>query len=165
MNEILKILEENPRYTNEEIGVMVNKPTKEVDRVIRQLEKEGVICGYAAILDRDRMDDNFVEAVIELKVTPKKDFGFDEIADKISQYDEVEDVNLMSGTYDLSLTVTGKSFKDIALFVSQRLATLDSVVSTATHFVLSRYKEKGIIKHEYKADERGNASIWLIMKN
>lgn len=159
MNDILKILEENARYTNEEIAIMLNKTRKEVEETVRKLEKEGIICGYKAILDRDRMDDNYVEAVIELKVTPKRDFGFDEIADKISQFDEVEDVNLMSGTYDLSLTVTGKSFKEIALFVSQRLATLDSVVSTTTHFVLSRYKEKGIVKHDYKTDERGNASL------
>lgn len=159
MYEIIKILEENARYTNEEIAVMLNTTPKEVDNQIKQLEKDGIICGFKVILDREKMDMHFVEAVIELKVTPKRDYGFDEVADTIAQFEEVQDVNLMSGTYDLSLTITGKSFKDIALFVSQRLATIDSVVSTATHFVLSRYKEKGIIKHEHKLDERGNASL------
>lgn len=159
MNEIIKLLEENARYTNEEIAVMLNRTADDVKAEIAKLEKEGVICGYKAILDYDRIDTNLVEAVIELKVTPKRDYGFDEIAGIISQYDEVRDVNLMSGTYDLCLTVTGRSFKDIALFVSQRLAPLDSVISTATHFVLSRYKEKGITKHNHMIDERGNACV------
>lgn len=159
MNEIIKLLEENARYTNEEIAVMLNRTAADVKVEIESLEKQGIICGYKAIFDYDRIDTNLVEAVIELKVTPKRDYGFDEIADIISQYDEVQDVNLMSGAYDLCLTVRGRSFKDIALFVSQRLAPLDSVVSTATHFVLSRYKEKGIIKHDHMIDERGNACV------
>lgn len=159
MNEIIKLLQENCRYTNEEMAVMLEITPAVVDQQIRQLEQEGVICGYTAIINHDKMDGNFVEAQIELKVSPKRDHGFDEIADIIAQYDEVQDVNLMSGAYDLSLTVTGRTFKDIALFVSQRLATLDSVLSTATHFVLSRYKEKGILRNEQKVDERGNAFV------
>ncbi len=159
MENLIKILEENARYTNEEIAVMLNTSADEVAKQIRKLENDGVIRGYKAIIDREKLSVNFVEALIELKVTPKRDFGFDEIAQKISEYPEVEDVNLMSGTYDLSLIITGKTFKDIALFVSQRLAVLDGVVSTATHFVLSRYKEKGVIMQDTATDERGNASL------
>lgn len=159
MNNLIKILEENARYTNEEIAVMLNTSADAVAKQIRKLEDEGVIRGYKAIIDREKLSENFVEALIELKVTPKRDFGFDEIAQKISEYPEVEDVNLMSGTYDLSLIITGKTFKDIALFVSQRLAMLDGVVSTATHFVLSRYKEKGVVMQDSSTDERGNASL------
>jgi DNA-binding Lrp family transcriptional regulator len=159
MNEIIKLLEENARYTNEEIAIMLNLSAEEIRAQIAQLEKEGVIRGYKVILDREKLSENYVEALIELKVTPKRDFGFDEIADKIAQFSEVEDVYLMSGGFDLALIVTGKTFKDIALFVSQRLATLDSVVSTATHFVLSRYKEKGVLINNNSLDERGNASL------
>lgn len=157
MNKVLRILEENARYTNEEIAMMTGKTAVEVAEEIDRLEKDGVIRGYKAIVDRDRLSDempNTVSAIIELRVTPKRDAGFDEIAEKIAQYSEVEDVYLMSGGYDLALTITAKSFKDIALFVSQRLATLDSVLSTATHFILSRYKEKGVVLHTGQPDER-----------
>lgn len=159
MDKIIKILEENARYTNEEIAVMLNMTADEVKAEINKLEKDGVIRGYKAIVDHEKRSENYVVAIIELKVTPKRDMGFDEIAETIAQYHEVEDVYLMSGGYDLALIVSGKTFKDIALFVSQRLAVLDSVISTATHFVLSRYKEKGIIIHEAPKDERGIASL------
>ena len=157
MNKVLRILEENARYTNEEIAMMTGKTAVEVAEEIDRLEKDGIIRGYKAIVDRDRLSDempNMVSAIIELRVTPKRDAGFDEIAEKIAQYSEVEDVYLMSGGYDLAITITAKSFKDIALFVSQRLATLDSVLSTATHFILSRYKEKGVVLHTGQPDER-----------
>ncbi len=157
MNKVLRILEENARYTNEEIAMMTGQTAVEVAEEIDRLEKDGIIRGYKAIVDRDRLSDempNMVSAIIELRVTPKRDAGFDEIAEKIAQYSEVEDVYLMSGGYDLALTITAKSFKDIALFVSQRLATLDSVLSTATHFILSRYKEKGVVLHTGQPDER-----------
>ncbi len=100
-----------------------------------------------------------MEAVIEIRVTPKKDFGFEEIAQKISGYHEVDSVYLMSGGYDLHVEVVGKTFKDVALFVSHRLAPLDGVVSTATHFVLSRYKDRGVIISGPVQDERGNVSL------
>lgn len=158
MEKVLRLLEENARYTNEEIAVMTGKTPVEVAETIDTLEKEGVIRGYKAIVDRDKLPES-VAAIIELRVTPKRDFGFDEIAEKIASYTEVEDVYLMSGGYDLALTVTGKSFKDIALFVSQRLAALDSVLSTATHFILSRYKVMGVVLHGENEDERGG--IWF----
>lgn len=159
MDKVLKLLEENARYTNEEIAVMLGSTPDEVAQKIARMEKEGIIRGYKVIVDREKISDDYVSAIIELKVSPKRDFGFDEIAQTISEYPEVEDVYLMSGGYDLALLISGKTFKDIALFVSQRLATLDSVLSTATHFVLSRYKEKGVPVHAVQKDERRN--VWL----
>jgi len=159
MDRILKVLEENARYTNEEIAVMLGMSSGEVAEKIRCMEQQGVIRGYKVIVDREKLSDEYVSALIELRVTPKRDLGFDEIAGKIAEYPEVEDVYLMSGGYDLALMISGRTFKDIALFVSQRLAVLDSVISTATHFVLSRYKEKGVPVHETPKDER--RSVWL----
>ena len=102
---------------------------------------------------------NQVHAAIELKITPQRDCGFGKIAERVSKFEQVEACFLMSGGYDLMLTVKGSSFKDIAIFVSQRVSALDSVLSTATHFILSRYKEKGVVLHEEKEDERGG--IWF----
>lgn len=159
MNKILKVLEENARYTNQEIAVMLGMTEEEVAREIHQLEEDGIIRGYKTIVDREKLSEEYVSAIIELRVTPKRDLGFDEIAEKIAEYPEVEDVYLMSGGYDLALLISGRTFKDIALFVSQRLSVLDSVISTATHFVLSRYKEKGVSVHLIPEDER--RSVWL----
>ena len=154
MEKLLQLLQENARYTDEQLAVMLGKSKEEVAAEIAKYEKQGIIKGYKAIYDWDKINTSYVVAFIELKVTPKRDLGFDEVAKTIAQYEEVESVYLMSGGYDLSVTVAGKSFKDIALFVSQRLATLDSVVSTATHFVLSRYKEKNVILFGQEKDER-----------
>ncbi|MCI8407007.1 MAG: Lrp/AsnC family transcriptional regulator [Oscillospiraceae bacterium] len=159
MNKILKVLEENARYTNQEIAVMLGITEDEVAQEIHRLEEDGIIRGYKTIVDREKLSDEYVSAIIELRVTPKRDLGFDEIAEKLAEYPEVEDVYLMSGGYDLALLISGRTFKDIALFVSQRLAVLDSVISTATHFVLSRYKEKGVPVYLLPKDER--RSVWL----
>lgn len=159
MYKILELLEENARYTCEEMALMLGITPQEVSSSIKQLEKEGIICGYKPIINREKLERNSVIALIELKVTPKRDLGFDEVAGIIAQYPEVQDVYLMSGGFDLALILAGKTFKDIALFVSQRLSLLDSVVSTATHFVLTQYKEKGIIMADSEPDERGNASL------
>ena len=157
-DKVLQLLEENARYSYEEMGVMLGIPADEVEKIGAQLEKEGIIRGYKVIVDRDKLKENVVSAIIELKVTPKRDLGFDEIAEKITQYPEVEDLYLMSGGYDLALLISCETFKDIAMFVAQRLATLDSVLSTATHFVLCRYKEKGLDVHFSQTDERRN--VW-----
>lgn len=158
MEKLIKLLEENARYTNREIAVMLQKSEDEVAKAILSLERQGIIKGYKPIIDHEKLSENYVMAFIELNVTPKRDLGFDEIAGVIAEYPEVEDVYLMSGGYDLAIILTGKTFKDIALFVSQRLSVLESVLSTRTHFVLSQYKEKGIIVKETQTDERGNAS-------
>ncbi len=155
MDPLLLLLEENARLSNKELATMLNMSEGDVVKKIADYEKSGIIKGYTAIIDRERAEKDYVVAIIELCVTPKVDYGFEEIAERIAAYEEVESVYLMSGGYDLALFVSGKTFKDVAWFVSKRLAVLDSVVSTATHFLLSRYKEKGFLIREEMQDERG----------
>lgn len=155
MDRLLKLLEENARYTNEQLAVMTGMSVEDVEKRISEYEKKGIIKGYKLVLNRDKLEENeHVSALIELKVTPRKSTGFDEIARDIMGFDEVESIYLMSGGYDFSIIVNSRSFKDVALFVSQRLAPLDSVLSTSTHFVLTRYKDGGIIMCDEKVDER-----------
>ena len=144
MNQLISLLEENSRLTNAQLAVMLDISEEEVAEQIRQYESDGILIGYTAVIDKERLDKEYVEAYIELKVTPKRDHGFDEIAVKVAAYDEVKDVYLMSGGYDLIVVVTGTNFKDIAMFVARRLSTLDSVISTATHFILKKYKTEGV---------------------
>lgn len=157
MNQLLQILSENARLTIGQLAAMTGDSPAEVEAKIAQLQADGVIRGYKAIIDWDKTDRDLCAARIELKVTPKSGMGFEEVAGVIAQFDEVESVELMSGGYDLGLTVTGKSFKDVALFVAQRLAPLDSVESTATHFVLKTYKQDGFKTCGEEKDEREGA--------
>lgn len=154
MEKIIKLLEENARYSNEQIAVMLGLTEDEVAKSIDKMEKDGIICGYKAVINREKLDNNEVTAFIELKVVPKADLGFEEIAQTIAEYDEVHEVYLMSGGYDLAIILKGTNFKDVALFVSQRLAMFDSVVSTATHFVLTPYKQGGFIMNDSESIER-----------
>ena len=134
---------------------MLNKSEQEVKEQIAAYEKEGIIRGYHALINWEKADANRASALIELRVTPKPDKGFDEIADKIMQFEEVESVYLMSGGFDLAVRVNARSMQDIALFVAKRLAPLDSVLSTATHFILTRYKDGGVVLDpEDERDER-----------
>ena len=154
MDKLLKILYENARLSNAQIAAMLARTESDVAAAIDQYEKEGIIRGYRAVVDWDKTDRQFVTARIELKVTPKKDFGFEEIARTIMELEEVQSVSLMSGGYDLALTVSGKTFRDIAIFVAHRLSPIDSVNSTATHFILKKYKERGVVFEEEVKDER-----------
>lgn len=154
MYELLKLVEQDARLTCEELATMTGRTTEEVAAQLDEYKKQGILKGYRAIIDWEKTERDFVAAHIELKVIPKKDRGFEELAETISRYDEVESLYLMSGGHDLALTVIGKNFKDIAAFVAYRLAVLDSVQATATHFVLRRYKEKGVILMDSPADER-----------
>ncbi len=154
-NELLDLLRQNARLTNAQLADMLGSTEEEIAAEIHLLEVKGIIRGYSAIIDDELAKSNEVEAIIELRVTPKRDCGFDEIARTIMMYDEVESVSLMSGSYDLSICVKGSTLKEVALFVSQRLSALEGVVSTATSFVLKRYKEKGIFIAEEEQDERG----------
>ena len=154
MDKLIQILANNARLTSEQLAAMTGDTAAEVDAKIAALQAEGVIRGYKAIVDWEKTDRDFCTARIEIKVTPKSGMGFDEIAGTIAQFDEVESVELMSGGYDLGLTVTGKTFRDVAMFVAQRLAPLDSVESTATHFVLNTYKQGGIMTSGGEKDER-----------
>ncbi len=153
-NELITLLKQNARFSDEQLSSMLGISKDEVAERIKQLEEDGVIKGYSVIVDENRVDSDMVIANIELKVTPQRDCGFDELARTIMMYDEVETVSLMSGAYDLLVTVKGNDLKKIALFVSQRLATIEGVLSTATHFVLKTYKEKGIFIEGEEDDER-----------
>ena len=157
--KLLKLLHKNSRLSLEEMATMLGVETKEVAAVIDELEKEGIIRGYKAVIDWERVDNTYVSALIELKVTPKATLGFEEVAEKIAEYPEVESVYLMSGGYDLTVIVKGKSFHDVAKFVAKELATMESVTSTATHFVLRRYKELDVQICDGNSDDRGLYSL------
>ena len=157
MDKLLTLLQENARISCEQLAVMLGTTEDEVKNQISAYEKAGVIRGYQALINWEKADANRASALIELRVTPKRDRGFDEIADRIMQFEEVESVYLMSGGFDLAVRVSGKSMQEIALFVAKRLSTLDSVLSTATHFILTRYKDGGVVLNaEDERDERGS---------
>lgn len=154
MKQILQLLEENARLTTEQMAVMCNLDEEEIKEKIKRLEDDGVILGYKALIDWDKTDREYVSAVIELKVAPQRDRGFDRIAEKIYNYPEVQSVHLMSGGYDLMLIIEGKTMKEVAYFVAYKLAPMEDIVSTATHFVLKKYKDKGVIYKQPEKDER-----------
>lgn len=154
MDTLLNLLKQNARFSNKQLAAMMGMSEKQVEDKIHEYENKGIIKGYSVILDTEKADKDLVTAFIELKVTPQADCGFDKIASTVMSYDEVESVSLMSGGYDLAVTVSGTNLKEIALFVAQRLSTIEGVLSTATHFVLKRYKEKGIFIDSEKVDER-----------
>ena len=156
MDKILSILMENPRLTEAQIAAMTGMSEEEVGEKIAAYEKSGVIVGYKTVVNWEKLEQSEkVTAIIELKVTPKRDTGFETIAEEIMAFDEVESVSLMSGGYDFSVCVTGKTFQEIAMFVAKRLAPIDSVVSTTTTFILKKYKEDGIVLSAGYEDERG----------
>ncbi len=155
-NELLKLLENDARLTAEELAVMLSKETGDIKKMIDDYEKDGVILGYKALVDWDKTATEHVNALIELHVSPQPDRGFDQIAEKICRYPEVDSLYLMSGGFDFAVMLEGKTMKEVALFVVQKLAPLDSVISTATHFVLKKYKDKGVIYEKPREDERSN---------
>ena len=158
MDSLIKLLKGNARLSNEQLAVMLGVTPEEVAARIADYEKRGVIKGYSVILNEELADKNAVTAFIEVKVTPKADFGFDELARTIIMYDEVDSVTLMSGSFDLAVTLSGTNYKEIALFVAKRLSSIDGVISTSTHFVLKQYKEQGFFIENEAADERGFVS-------
>lgn len=156
---LLKLLSKNARTKNEDLAAMTGRSEAEVEKEIKKMEADGLIRGYKAVVDWERMDSAYVSAIIELKVTPKAGLGFEEVARRVMRYPEVESVYLMSGGYDLSVVVKGKSFQEVALFVAKELSTIDSVLSTSTHFVLRRYKELDVDLVEANGDDRGMFSL------
>ena len=154
MERLLQLLKENARASSEQLAVMLNTTKEEVEKAIADYEKKGVIKGYQALINWEKADENHASALIELKVSPKRDRGFDEIANRIMAFSEVESVSLMSGGFDLAVIVSGKSMQDIAMFVARRLSPLDGVLATATHFFLTRYKEGGVSFVDEETDER-----------
>ncbi len=158
MDELLKILQSNALESPENIGRMLGLPAEEVRRRIAEYEQQGVIRGYQALLNEDRLDLDKVTAVIEVKVTPQREGGFDTIAHRISRFPEVGSAFLMSGGYDLLLFVEGRNLREVAAFVSERLAPLEGVLSTSTHFMLKTYKRLGVLMHQETSDERLSVS-------
>ena len=156
MNKILKLLEENANLTHEQLAVLCQKEQGDIKKIIDQYEKDGVILGYKTLIDWDKTDREYVSALIEVKITPQRDRGFDRVAERIYNYPEVQSLYLMSGGYDLAVLIEGKTMKEVAYFVAQKLAPIESVLSTATHFVLRKYKDKGVIYGAPEVDERGN---------
>jgi DNA-binding Lrp family transcriptional regulator len=154
MDELLRILQSNALESHEHIARMLNLAPAEVSRRIADYEKNGVIRGYQAVLNEDKLELDKVTAVIEVKVTPQRQGGFDTIAERISRFPEVASAHLMSGTYDLLLFIEGRTLREVAGFVSERLAPLEGVVSTSTHFMLKTYKRFGVLMHETSPDER-----------
>ncbi len=154
--KLLKLLNKDARTTSADLAVMLGVSEDEVRREIAELEKAGVIRGYKAVIDWDKLDSVYVSAIIELKVTPKAGLGFEDVAARVMKYPEVESVYLMSGVYDLNVVVKGKTFQEVAKFVAKELSTIESVTSTATHFVLRRYKELDVELLGEDRDERGS---------
>lgn len=155
MDEILRILDKEKGVVDtEKISRMLGKSQDEVEQKLKQLENEHIIVGYKTIVNWDKTDREVVRALIDLRVTPQRGEGFDKVAERIYKYPQVRALYLMSGAYDLSVVIEGKTMKEVALFVAQKLAPMESVVSTATHFVLKKYKEEGIIFKEDEMDTR-----------
>ena len=152
--EILRLLEKNSRIDIKEIAILVGKTEAEVANEIAQMEKEGIIRGYYTLINWDNTNDERVSALIEVKVTPQRGIGFDKIAERISKFDEVKSVYLMSGGFDFTVILEEKTMKEIAQFVTSKLSTLDEELNTATHFVLKKYKDYGVTMMEEHKDER-----------
>ena len=154
MDELLKLIQSNALESHENLARMLGLAPAEVSRRIADYEKRGVIRGYQAILNEDQLELDKVTAVIEVKVTPQREGGFDTIAERIGRFPEVRSAYLMSGTYDLLLFVEGPNLRDVAAFVSERLSPLEGVLSTSTHFMLKTYKRFGVLMHQTGTDER-----------
>ena len=155
MEEILEILEQNSRYTDEQIAVMAGKTVEEVREAIRDYEEKSIIAGYTTLINWENTGKETVTALIEVKITPQRGEGFDKVAERIYNFDQVKACYLMSsGGFDLTVIVEGKTMKEVARFVSEKLAVQDNVIGTATHFVLKKYKDHGTIFKEKKASNR-----------
>ena len=152
--ELLAIIERNSRINLKELAVILGVQETDVVNELEALEAEGVICGYHTMIDWEKTSKEKVTALIEVRVTPQRGQGFDHIAERIYQYPEVRSVYLISGGYDLMVILEGKSLREVSAFVSDKLSTLDTVLSTATHFILRKYKDHGNVLSKKKEDER-----------
>ena len=152
--KLLRLLEQDCTMTPEQLASMADMTVEEVRAQRKEYEEEKFILGYQAIVDWDRTERESVTALIEVKVTPQRGAGFDRVAERIYQYDEVESVYLMSGAFDLTVIISGRTLREVAEFVGQRLATIEDVTGTATHFILKKYKEKHLIFEKQEQQER-----------
>ncbi|SHJ55898.1 Lrp/AsnC family transcriptional regulator [Desulfofundulus thermosubterraneus] len=152
--ELLEFLEDNARLTPEEIAVMLQTDPGEVRRVIQELEENKTILKYITLVDWEKAGEEKVSALIEVRITPQRDVGFDAVARRISRFPEVRSVRLMSGAYDLAVFIEGRTMREVSHFVATKLATIEGVVSTTTHFVLKTYKQDGVIVDDGEEDRR-----------
>ena len=156
--DILTTIEKNSRIDINELAIRLGVEETEVANALAAMESEGIICGYHTMIDWDKTSIEKVSALIEVRVTPQREEGFDRIAERIYNYPEVSSVYLISGGYDLLVSIEGKSLKEVSQFVSEKLSTLDTVISTATHFILKRYKDHGTIMNTRTEDGREKVS-------
>lgn len=154
MKEILELLENDARLTPKEIAAMLNMKEDDVVRIIKELEEKKVIVGYFTLVNWEKVGEEKVSAIIEVKITPQRDIGYDAVAMRICRFPEVKTVRLMSGAYDLAVVIEGQTMREVAAFVTQKLASIEHVLSTATHFVLKNYKFQGIIVDDGEEDRR-----------
>ena len=156
MNELLRLLENDARLSPEALALMLDKEVGDIKKMIEDYERDGVILGYHTEIDWDKTNHEYVCAMIEIKITPQRDRGYNHVAQKIYNYPEVESLYLMSGGFDLAVFINGRTMREVALFVAEKLATIEDVISTATHFVLRKYKDNNVIYGAAPIDERGN---------
>lgn len=154
MERLLELLKKNARESNAVLAKMLNRTEAEICEQIAELQQKGIIRGFQAVLNHNRLDDNKVRAVIEMRIRPERDGGFDLLAQRISKFPQVESMFLMSGSFDLLLFIQGESLQEVANFVSARLAPLDGVLSTSTHFMLKTYKDQGVLMEGETHDKR-----------
>ncbi len=152
--KILTAIDKNSKMSAADLAIILGTTEEEITTAIKEMEEEAVICGYPTLINWDKVQCERVTALIELKVTPQRGLGFDKIAERIYQFDEVQSLYLMSGGFDLTVILEGKTMKEVANFVSGKLAPMDAILSTATHFVLKKYKEHGLPLVHSKKDER-----------
>ena len=152
---LLHLLAKDSRLSVKDMAVMLDSTEEEIQKTLAEMEADGVICGYPTLINWDNTEFEHVAALIEVKVSPERGRGFDKVAERIYHFEEVESLYLMSGGFDLCCMVSDKSFEEIALFVANRLSPLDGVMSTATHFILKKYKEQGVFFTEAPKDDRG----------
>ncbi len=152
--KILAAIDKNSKISNADLAIMLGITEEEVAATLKELEEETVICGYPTLINWDKVNCERVTALIEVKVTPQRGLGFDKIAERIYQFDEVQSVYLMSGGFDLTVIIEGKTMREVAAFVSEKLAPMEAILSTGTHFVLKKYKEHGLPLVQTKQDER-----------
>lgn len=161
MEEILEILEQNSRYTDEEIAIMTGKTVEEVKECIKECEERNIIAGYTSLINWENTKSETITALIEVKITPQRGVGFDKVAERIYKFDQVKACYLMSsGDFDLTVIVEGKTMKEVALFVSNKLAIQEYVTGTATHFILKKYKDHGRVFKEKVVNDREDIFVW-----
>ena len=159
MEKLLKLLENDATLTNSELALMLSKEEGDIKAMIEELERDGVILGKKTVIDWDKTDREYVNALIEVKVMPQRDDGFDKIAEKIYNYPEIKALYLMSGGFDFTVLIEGKTMKEVAYFVARKLAPVEFVTSTATHFVLKTYKDNGVVYKTPENDPREKLMI------